>query len=110
MIARMNSILNRQILSGNASLYSSVLGSMLVTLAILDRKFGVSGSLPVDVGGVLFLGCPFLCYLSISFVLPVVFERPIFMRPKPVLFRIAMAVFICFAAVVSWLVFIPVMW
>ena len=106
MIARMTSVLNRQIYSGYASLYLSVLGSMLVPLAILDGLTGVSGDLPGDVGFSIFIGGPILFVVSFSLALPVVFEPPIFRRPKPVLFRIAMAACISFAAAVSWLVFV----
>ena len=104
MIARIISVLSRQIYSGNASLYLSVIGSMLVAIAILDWLTLASKNLSYDITAIIFYSGPFLFLLSLFFAQRVVFESPISRPPKPVQFRLAIAACIGLAATVSWFI------
>jgi hypothetical protein len=110
MIARMKSVLTRQIFSGYASFYLSIIASLLVSIAILGGLVGMTRSLRRNVEISTLIVVPFLFAISFSLALTVVLEPPIFRRQKRVLFRIAMSVCIGFAAVVSWLTYLALTW
>ena len=102
MNIRMQSVFNRQVYSGYASLYLSMFGSFIYLLAVLEynpgRPSGVERSLSDDA---LFIATKVLFVTSLALALPEIVKTRIFKLPNAVLFRLAMAAFICTTSLVS---------
>jgi hypothetical protein len=101
MIARMNSVLRHQIYSGYASLYLSALGSLFALFFTLADYTGTMNYTPKIAWCAIFFTVLFLHIFWLTIALSLVVETPSFKRPKAVLFRVILAVFIFGATIVS---------